>query len=153
EGGEIACMRKLLALAALAAATNFVRRRYDWSGRVVLVAGGSRGLGLLLARRMRRKGAKIVLAARSNEELRRARDELAGEGREVEIVVADLADGEQARKMVEVAIARFGRIDVLVNAASIISVAPLVALDLQDLHDAVNVNFWGTVHACWAALP
>lgn len=91
---------------------RLLHRRFDWSGRVVLIAGGSRGLGFLLARHMGRKGARLVLAARSEEELRRARDELAREGIEAEIVVADVADREQAFAMVEEAVGRFGKLDV-----------------------------------------
>lgn len=153
SGAELSLMKTILALAAVAAGARLLRRRYDWSERVVLIAGGSRGLGLMLARHLGKRGAKIVLAARDEETLARAGELLAGEGVEVEIVPTDLADREQARAMVEAAVARFGRLDVLVNAASIISIAPFDALALEDLHDAVNVNFWGTVHACWEALP
>jgi len=146
-------MRKTLVLAAVAGGILLARRRYEWRDRVVLVAGGSRGLGLLLARRFGRRGAKVVLAARSRDELEAARSELEAKGISVHVVVADVAVEEQAFAMVEEAVRRFGRLDVLVNAASIIQVAPLEATSLQDLHAALDVNFWGTVHACWAALP
>lgn len=154
QDAEVLRMRRVLALTVLAlGGRRLLQRRFDWSGRVVLIAGGSRGLGLLLARRLGKKGARLVIGARSEEELRRARDHLAAEGIEAEIVVADVADREQASALIGEAVGRYGRLDALINAASIISVAPLDALSLQDLHDAVNVNFWGTVHTCWAALP
>lgn len=146
-------MRKALAISAFLGALALARRRYDWSGRVVLVVGGSRGLGLVLARRLGRKGARLMLAARDAEELGRARELLAREGIDVGTVVADVADRESARAMVQETIARHGKLDVLINSASIISVAPLDALTLEDFHDAMNVDFWGTVHACLAALP
>lgn len=147
-------MKRVMALTALVAVgRRLLRRRFDWSDRVVLVTGGSRGLGLLLARRVGRKGARVVLAARKEGELRQARDELASEGIRAEMVVTDVADRAQVDDMVEEAVARFGRLDVLINAASIISVAPLAALSDEDFRDAMNVNFWGTFHACRAALP
>jgi len=129
------------------------RERFRWDGKVALIVGGSRGLGLLLARRFGRRGAKVVLAARSEPELLAAQAELRCQGIDAEIAVADVANEAQASRMVELTVARFGRLDVLVNAASIIQVAPLDALSLGDLRAAMDVNFWGTVHACWAALP
>ena len=147
-------MRKGLALAGVLGAILLARsRRFRWEGKVALIVGGSRGLGLLLARRFGRRGAKVVLAARKEAELLAAQEELRGEGIEAEVVVADVADEAQASSMVERAVARFGRLDVLVNAASIIVVAPLEALSLDDMRAAMNVNFWGTVYACRAALP
>lgn len=148
-------MRKGLVLTGVVGALLLARsrQRFRWEGKVALIVGGSRGLGLLLARRFGRKGAKVVLAARSEPELLAAQAELRGDGIEAEIAVADVADEAQASRMVELTIDRFGRLDVLVNAASIIQVAPLDALSKADLRAAMDVNFWGTVHACWAALP
>lgn len=147
-------MRKGLALAAVAGAIRLMRMRsYRWEGRVVLIAGGSRGLGLLLARRFGRKGARLVLAARNEGELLEARRMLADEGIEADVIAADVADQAQAFSMVDRAVALHGRLDVLVNAASIISVGPLGAMSLDDLRSAMDVNFWGTVYTCWAALP
>lgn len=129
------------------------QRRFDWQDRVALIAGGSRGLGLLLARRLGRRGAKVVLAARDGAELERARQSLVEEGIDAHLVVADVAVEAQAREMVEEAVQRHGHLDVLINAASIIQVGPLEAWSLDDLRAALDVNFWGTVHACLAALP
>lgn len=127
--------------------------RYDWRERVVLLSGASRGLGLLLARRFGRLGAHPVLVARHDAELDRAARMLAHEGIDAHTIVADVADPEQAARAVEETLARHGKIDGLVNAASIISVAPFAALSRADLEAAVDVNFWGTVHMTWSALP
>lgn len=128
-------------------------RRFRWDGRVAVIVGGSRGLGLLLARRIGRKGATPVLVARNEVELSAAQRGLAEEGIRAEVIVADVADEAQAFAAIDRAAARLGGIDVLVNAASIIPVGPLDALSLDDLRSAMDVNFWGTVYTCWAALP
>lgn len=144
---------KRVMLAAIGGGLMLRRRRYRWSDRVVVIVGGSRGLGLLLARRLGGKGARLVLAARDGAELGRAKQSLGEEGIDAHLVVADVADRAQARALVAEAVQRFGRLDVLINAASIIPVAPLEAVSEDDLRAAMDVNFWGTVHTCWAALP
>lgn len=147
-------MRKTLLLAAVAAGALLARRRsYRWDGRVALVVGGSRGLGLLVARRIGRRGAKVVLAARSEPELEEARRRLEEEGIDVEVVAADVSQKSEAFDLVQGVAERCGRLDVLVNMASIIQVAPLQALALDDLRAAMDVNFWGTVFTTCAALP
>lgn len=144
-----------LAAAALVAGAAWRRRRrrFSFRGRCVLVTGGSRGLGLVLARQLADAGARLVLCARDAGELERARQELEARGAEVMAERCDVADAEAVERLVARAEERFGPVDVLVNDASIIQVAPAEALSLRDLRHAVDVNFWGTVHATWAVLP
>lgn len=146
-------MRKSLAAGAVLAGGLWIARRsYEWSDRGVLIVGGSRGLGLLLARRLGRKGARLVLSARDEGELERARTQLVRKGVDVQVIPADVASEAQATALVDDAAARLGKLDVLINAASIIHVAPLEALSIEDLRAAMDVNFWGTVYTSLAAL-
>jgi NAD(P)-dependent dehydrogenase (short-subunit alcohol dehydrogenase family) len=122
-------------------------------GQVVLVTGGSRGLGLVIAREVARRGARVVICARDHRELDRARADLASRGAEVLAVACDVTEPAQVENLVEAAHRRFGRIDVLVNDAGIIQVGPYETLSLEDHRAAMAANYWGTVHATLAVLP
>ncbi len=129
------------------------RRAYDLQGKVVLITGGSRGLGLALAEEFAGKGARLVICAREQEELSRARAQLQQRGAEVLDVVCDVGDRESVRRMVEQVHERFGRIDVLVNNAGIIGVGPFEEQTAEDYEAALNTNFWGVVNTTLAVLP
>lgn len=140
-------------LGALAVAAARRARRYRVRGKVVLVTGGSRGLGLCLARELARRGARLAIGARDGGELDRARADLVARGAEVLAITCDVSSEADANRLVREAEARFGRVDALANVAGIIQVAPAEELSLQDFREAVAINFWGTVHATLAALP
>jgi short-subunit dehydrogenase len=139
--------------AAAAGAAWLARGRGSLRDEVVVVTGGSRGLGLVLARQLAEKGARLVLCARDPEELERARLQLASRGAEVLAVRCDVPDASDVARMVDAARARFGRVDVLVNDAGIIQAGPAESLSLEDCQAAMAANFWGTVHATLAVLP
>src|SRR4051812_14999175 len=105
---------------------------FSFRGKVVLVTGASRGLGLVLARELARKGARLAICARDPAELERARAELAGTGAEVLAVTCDVSDAGQAGSFVSQAIERYGAIEVLINNAGIIQVGPLESMGVQD---------------------
>jgi NAD(P)-dependent dehydrogenase (short-subunit alcohol dehydrogenase family) len=94
-------------------------RQEDVHGEVVLITGGSRGLGLALAREFARVGCRLVLCARDAQELERARHDLAQRGAEVLAVPCDVSDREQVNHLIAQATQRFGRVDILVNNAGI----------------------------------
>jgi NAD(P)-dependent dehydrogenase (short-subunit alcohol dehydrogenase family) len=144
------------ALAVLAGRTAWRRRREaaeTLNGKVVLITGGSRGLGQLLARLAALEGAKVVICARDAVELDRARLNLIERGADVLAVVCDVTDPDQVEDLVAQAVRHFGGIDVLVNNAGLIQVGPLDDMRLDDFRDAMDVNFWGTVHTTLAVLP
>lgn len=148
----------LLAVAGLGAglaAREYALRRgaIDLSDQVVLIAGGSRGLGFAMAQEFARQGAHLALCARDAETLERARQELARGGAEVLAVECDVADREQVNRLVERATSHYGRVDVLVNNAGIIQVGPLEVQTIEDFQQAMDVMFWGTVYATLAVLP
>ena len=140
----------VLAHAAWRAAT---RPRGTLTGEVARITGGSRGLGLLIARELAREGCSIAICARDERELARARDELAARGARVTAFRCDVADREQVETLVRLVTDRFGRIDILVNNASVIQVGPLESMTVGDFERAMAVNFWGTVYTTLAVLP
>ncbi|MGH9574813.1 MAG: SDR family NAD(P)-dependent oxidoreductase [Candidatus Acidiferrales bacterium] len=144
--GSAAC-----AAAALLARRNSPRFRLD--GKVVFVTGGSRGLGLLLAREFMDRGAKVAVCARDEQELTRAREEFAPVGDRFLAIQCDLADNDQVVFTLETIEKAFGPIDVLVNNAGAIQVGPLENQRLDDFYAAMRTNFWSAVHTTLAVLP
>ena len=150
--------RKLLmASAAFAAGAGAALWRksqeLNLGGKVVLITGGSHGLGLALARRFAQEGARLMLCARSEEELDAARRDLASITADVQTHTCDVADREQVNQLIEETVRRYGRIDVLVNNAGLIHVGPVDSMEIDDFREAMNVMFWGTVYTTFAAIP
>ncbi len=146
-----------LGTAALAV-TLWANRRgsYELSRRVVLITGGSRGLGLVLARQAVVEGARVAICARDVAELERARLDLLTYGAaeaDVLTLARDLTDANEVRTMVAEVENRLGPIDVLVNNAGIITAGPLDNMELRDFEDSMDTHFWAPLHAMQAVLP
>lgn len=125
------------------------RRRTSIRGKVVLITGGSRGLGLALARELCEGGAHVAVTARDTEELGHVADERC----EILPVPCDLADPEQIKDMVAIVEAQLGPIDVLINNAGIIQVGPADTLTKENFEQAMKVHFWAPWHMMNAVLP
>jgi short-subunit dehydrogenase len=142
------------AVAGAIAATALIRRRpMDLDRKVVLITGGSRGLGLALARAFADEGARLALCARDEQELLHAKDDLAKSGAEVFTQTCDVTDRAAVERLVRSVVAHYGWIDVLVNNAGIIQVGPIQTLNAEDFEQAMGVMFWGMVYATLAVLP
>jgi NAD(P)-dependent dehydrogenase (short-subunit alcohol dehydrogenase family) len=129
-------------------------RRIDFRDKVVVITGGSRGLGLLLARRLGREGAKLVIASRDEEELRRAEEDLRANGvRDVTTVQSDVRLKVAVEDLIRRAVEAYGTVDVLVNNAGVIQVGPLETMTEQDYDEAMDTHFWAPLHAINAVLP
>jgi len=131
------------------AAARLVRRRHraDLCGHVALILGGSRGLGLALARELADAGCRLVIAARDDGELAEARRDLESRGAEVLAYHCDVGDAAEIQAVVAAARGLFGPIDLLVNVAGLIHVGPAESMTLENFRDALAVNFWGPLHA------
>ena len=145
----------VLGVGALTAYTVMKQNRpsYSFRGKTVVITGGSRGLGLVLAREFAREKAKIAICARNPEELERARMDLQERGAEVQAIVCDVRDEADVNRMIEAVKKRFGQIDVLVNNAGVIQVGPLEVQTKEDFEDAMNVHFWGPFYTMQAVIP
>ena len=128
------------------------RVRFSLEGRVALVTGGSRGLGLEISRELLRRGAKVAICARDENELERARQQLA-RGGEVVALRCDLADRSQVENLAREVSRRLGPIDVLVNNAGVIQVGPAEEMTLEDFDEAMHAHFYGPLWLTWAVLP
>jgi len=126
---------------------------YSFRHRVVLITGGSRGLGLLLAKELAWEGARVALLARDSEELEKATLEIGEQGGEAYALVCDVRDAEQAGNAVAKVVGQFGRIDVLINNAGVVQVGPMDNMSIRDYEEAMAVHFWAALHMIHAVLP
>jgi 3-oxoacyl-[acyl-carrier protein] reductase len=122
------------------------------AGRSVVVTGGSRGIGLGIARVFASAGARVLVVGRDRSALDDAAARLADAGGEVSTVVADVSDPDQCVRMAEAAVERHGGIDVLCANAGIFPSARITDMTPADLETVLATNFKGTVFAVQACL-
>jgi short-subunit dehydrogenase len=150
--------RDELSVAAAYAAFGFgvglARARLGPPSRAVLITGGSRGFGLLLAREYLRRGARVAICARDAAELERAKEQL--EGRRRRTVLALPCDVREQRSVVETvaaAVQHFGALDTVVHNAGVIEVGPAEHMKVEDFEEALRVHLFGALYLVNAALP
>lgn len=134
-------------------AVRRARPKFDFRGKTVLITGGSRGLGLVLARQFADEGARLAVCARDADELLRAKEDLQARGAEVLTVLCDVRNQSEVNRAVETVCNHYGQIDVLINNAGVIQVAPLENQTQKDFEDAMAIHFWGAFYMMDAVLP
>jgi 3-oxoacyl-[acyl-carrier protein] reductase len=129
----------------------------DLNQRVALVTGGSRGIGLAVARSLLDAGACVAITARTTEHLDGARNNLAtgdsGRADRIQALVADVRDADAAAAAIEGAVQQFGGLDILVNNAGIGIFRPVADTDVDSWHEVIETNLSGIFFCCHAAIP
>lgn len=148
-GIAIASAGALLAAKALASRLS----TYSLKDKTVLITGGSRGLGLVMAREFAARKASIAICARDEAELERARLDLEQRGARVIAIRCDVTDEEEVNSMIETVGRYFGRIDILVNNAGVIQMGPFEEMTRTDFEQTMSVHFWAPLNTTLAALP
>ncbi len=120
--------------------------RFSFDGKIILITGGSRGLGLALAREACARRARVALLARDPNELARACDDLRRRGGDTLPVECDLLEPTQIKQAVEKIVDHFGALDVVINNAGIIEVGPLAHMKPADFEKAIMLHFWAPYH-------
>ena len=128
-------------------------RAVDFRGCHVLISGGSRGLGLALARRFAAEGASLTLLARTADDLDRARADLARWDIDVLTIPCDVRNRDAVEAAVSESVRHHGRLDVLVHDAGVIQVGPEAQMAEADYREALGVHFWGAFYLTDAARP
>lgn len=143
------------AVAGGALAVQRWARRESFEGQSVLITGGSRGLGLELARCFAAEGARLTLLARRKEELERAVQTLEAEfdDPEVQALTCDVAQMDEVHRVVNEVVSRHGSIDVLVNNAGVIIGGPVEEIPREDVEEALDVHLWGPYNLMEAVIP
>lgn len=145
-----------VATGALLAARAAARRgagRYSFEGKNVLITGGSRGLGLILAREFTKQGARVAICARNAAELERARLDLRLWREDVVTVACDVTSKLEVDDMARTVREQLGSIDVLVNNAGVIAVGPMDTMTIEDYQESIDTHFWAALYTTLAVLP
>jgi uncharacterized protein len=123
----------------------------SWSGRVVVITGAG-GIGSEIARAFAEEGCRVAVCDRLVDRLESARERLDGSTGELFTAVADVSDEEQVRSFVEATVARWGRVDVLVNNAAYGLHKPFLKTSVDEIQGQLQTNYMGVVHATKAVL-
>jgi NAD(P)-dependent dehydrogenase (short-subunit alcohol dehydrogenase family) len=155
--GSLACLASVLAAGTIVRRRRRVHQR-NFAAKVVFITGGSRGLGLALAEQFLQTGAHVAIAARDPAELAKAKRQLLllvpqVRGSTVLEVLCDVTDPSSIDAAIERVQHDLGPIDVLVNNAGIMAVAPLLNQSKRHFEEAMDTNFYGAVHTTFAILP
>ena len=121
--------------------------------QVIVITGASSGIGLCTAESAAKQGAKVVLAARSEQTLNEVVSRIRSAGGEAISVVADVSDRQQLEKVARVAVEKFGRVDTWVNNAGLAIYGRLDQVSDADSRRLFDINFWGVVNGSLVALP
>ncbi len=125
----------------------------DLRGRVVLITGGSRGLGLVLARTCLRAGTRVAICARDERELARALRELRHVSRDILACRCDVTNPDDVRELAGVVRQRWGAVDALINNAGVIQVGPVDTMTLEDYDESMRTHFWAALYTIREVLP
>jgi NAD(P)-dependent dehydrogenase (short-subunit alcohol dehydrogenase family) len=129
------------------------RPRYSFRHRAVMITGGSRGLGLELARVLAAEGAALALVSRDEAELARAHDLLARFKTDVLTMHCDVTDRNDVERAIQHVVDHYGRLDVVINNAGVIQVGPIEHMSVEDFESAMSIHFRGPLYTTLAAIP
>jgi NADP-dependent 3-hydroxy acid dehydrogenase YdfG len=122
-------------------------------GKVVVITGASSGLGEATARLLSAQGATVVLGARRAERLQSLANELTASGGKALAITTDVTNRDEVKALVDSAVQKYGRIDVMINNAGLMPQSPLERLRIDEWDQTIDVNIKGVLYGIAAALP
>ncbi len=122
-------------------------------GKVVVITGASSGLGEATARHLSAKGASLVLGARRLDRLESIAAELREAGGKVEVLAADVTRRVDVQALVDLAVSTYGRVDVVINNAGLMAIAPISETKVDEWERMIDINIKGVLYGIAAALP
>lgn len=121
--------------------------------KVIVITGASSGLGEATARHLAARGAAVVLGARRTDKLEQIAADIRAAGGKAEVVATDVTNKEQVQALIDTAVRVFGRVDVLINNAGLMSIAPLDEVKTDEWDRMIDINVKGVLYGIAAALP
>ena len=121
--------------------------------KVVVITGASSGLGEATARHLAARGASVVLGARRADQLEKIAADIRAAGGKAEVLATDVTKKEQVQALIDTAVRVFGRVDVLINNAGLMSIAPLDEVKVDEWDRMIDINVKGVLYGIAAALP
>ena len=153
-------MKDMLCMGAIGAGALWMTRQavrrsrwFEFVGKSVIVTGGSRGLGLVIARKLVSVGARVAICARTEEDVRAAVTELRSQDGQVFGTTCDVRDRNSVQSFIDRTVAEYGGVDVLFNVAGVMKVGPLEEMIEEDFREAMEINCWGALNTILAVLP
>src|SRR4051794_29484704 len=125
----------------------------SFNGKSVLITGGARGLGFLMAKLLAGEGAQLTLVSRNGDQLAVAERRLKQSGARVTTLVCDVRDRKQIQDAIDESVKVYGAIDLLINNAGVIHVGPFEDVRIEDFEDAMATHAWAPLYGMLAALP
>ncbi len=132
---------------------NIIKFKPKFNDKVIIITGASSGIGRACAMEFAQNGAKIVLAARRENELKKVEEKIKKQGGEALSVITDVKSIDDCKHLINKTIERYGKIDVLINNAGISMRAVFEDLDLSVIKELMDTNFYGAVYCTKFALP
>jgi hypothetical protein len=123
------------------------------ASKVVVITGASSGLGETTARYLAGKGAAVVLGARRIENLEKIATDIRAQGGKVEILQTDVTNAGEVKALIDKAVEAFGRLDVIINNAGLMAIAPMNATKVDEWNRMIDINIKGVLYGIAAALP
>jgi NADP-dependent 3-hydroxy acid dehydrogenase YdfG len=125
----------------------------NFAGKVIVITGASSGLGEATARHLAERGAAVVMGARRADRIEALEKELTAAGHKARAVATDVTVADQVKNLVDTAVREFGRVDVMLNNAGLMPLAPLERLRVDEWDRMIDVNIKGVLYGIAAALP
>ncbi|MGE8367389.1 MULTISPECIES: SDR family oxidoreductase [Cupriavidus] len=123
------------------------------AGKVVVITGASSGLGEATARHLGAAGASLVLAARRGDRLATLAAEIRAKGGKAEVAIADVSRRADVEALVQKAVDSYGRVDVMINNAGLMAIAPMSETKVEEWERMIDINIKGVLYGIAAALP